>query len=147
MSLRSTFPGYSQEGQSQQQLAAVLYGIDADLGFTVPLAVTVGPNFDSAILVLPGLNSFMCETEPTGGGGTYTIAWVHCDPITPAQELFTRQIATGVSPAANALFTFGAFGLTAPSTNGDVFHTGKLRFTAATATVTFNHIRLWAGKR
>lgn len=145
MPLHQTFPGYSQQ-PGQQQMAAVVYGINADLGFTVPLTVTTVADSDSAVMLVAGFNSFMCITNPTGGGGTYTISWVHVDPQTGI-DLFVRPIQAGVSPAADAIFTFGAFGVTTATMGGDVFIQGKIRLRAAAANVTFNNIRLWAGKR
>lgn len=146
MPLNVTFPAYS-EGPNQQQLTGVQYGRNADLGYAVPLTVTTAADSDSASLIVVGYNSFMVLTDPTGGAGTYTLSWVHVDPTDSTTVLFVRQIQAGVSPASPSLFTFGAFGLTAPTTNGDVFHTGKLRLRAAGANVTFNNVRLWACKR
>lgn len=143
--LRSTFPGYSQQ-PSQQQMAAVAIGLNADLGYTVPLTVTVAADSDSALLIVVGFNSFMCMIDPAVSANTYTISWVHCDPDTGA-VLFARQIQAAVGTGSPTLFSFGAFGQSTAVLSGDVFHSGKLRLRAAGGNVVVNNIRLWAGKR
>jgi hypothetical protein len=144
VTLRATFPGYAQQ-PGQQDLAAVLYAKDAELGFAVPVTLT-GASSDSSLLIVPGVNSFMAMVDVGASAATYTIQWLHCDPDTGA-VLFTRQIATGQAAGTIILFPFGAYGAAAAGMLGDVFHSGILRLFSSGANITLNHLRLWAGKR
>src|SRR5712671_1535218 len=73
-----------------------------------PLALTVGPNFDSKVINLAGFNAFVGVLKTTGTTGTLTISILMLHPVSQA-VIATRQIAAGVAVNASAVATFGAY--------------------------------------
>lgn len=144
--LLSGFPVNAGKAMPSGSYAGVAYGTSArGLGISEPVVIAAGNSFTSDPIVVVGLTGFFCVFTPTGVGGTTTFAIQHCEPFTQA-SVVERVIQAGIVPGTSQGFTFGAYATGGPAF-ADVFHTLRLKWTAAAATQTITGVSLFAHAR
>lgn len=107
-----------------------------------PLSITVGPNFDSKTINLGGFDAYEGILN-CSGTGTLTISILVIHPITAA-VIATRQIAAAVATGPSLVTTWGAY---SPNLPNDIFGIVKIRFVAATSTVTLTGLAIYGQVR